>query len=154
MEPGHDPGCPWPHVGEMPAGTRFRTGADRRPRTIYLQVGAEPAEDDPAVGMMDTPGRAALAVEAMNVYVERGHSAMGTWMCMVCGEERPDIRISVMTRPMLGAEARRLQVRVHVRYCNDRPACARHAAADGPWLGPPVTARPVVEDGDGAGRAR
>jgi hypothetical protein len=138
MPAGHDPRCPWPHVGDLDGG-HFRTGR-RQPRTLYLQVGAEPSDKDQAIGMLDTPGLAAFAVDAMNVCVERGHLAMGTWPCMVCGEERQDVRISVMRRPLPGDAGEVFRDGINVRYCNDRPACARYAAADGPWLGRPASA--------------
>ena len=35
-------------------------------RTIYIQLGPEPADTDPLVGVMDTPGWAAAVVEAYN----------------------------------------------------------------------------------------
>jgi hypothetical protein len=48
----------------------------------------------------------------------------GEWTCMVCGDCRPDARISVYseTRAIRGVEAT-----VNVRYCNDRPACREGA---------------------------
>jgi hypothetical protein len=35
-------------------------------RTIYQQMGAEPSDDDPIVGLVDTPELAAIVVEAVN----------------------------------------------------------------------------------------
>jgi hypothetical protein len=47
-----------------------------------------------------------------------------TWTCHVCHEERPDQFISVFSRVgMLGT----VPYQENVRYCNDRPACARGA---------------------------
>jgi hypothetical protein len=42
------------------------------------------------------------------------------WTCHVCGEERPDDRISVYTEEVGIAS-------VNVRFCNDRPACQEGA---------------------------
>lgn len=49
-----------------------------------------------------------------------------TWTCHVCGEERPDERISVFssTQTIPGTDATMTQ---NVRYCNDRPACVEGA---------------------------
>lgn len=35
-------------------------------RTIYVQLGEEPSDRDPLIGMMDTPEIAALAVRGVN----------------------------------------------------------------------------------------
>jgi hypothetical protein len=43
----------------------WRTGR-KVGRTIYLQLGPEPSEDDPLIGVMDTRELAAEAVEAHN----------------------------------------------------------------------------------------
>lgn len=45
-----------------------------------------------------------------------------TWTCHVCGDERPDDKISVAKHP-LGIAT------VNVRYCKDRPECAAKALA-------------------------
>lgn len=45
-----------------------------------------------------------------------------TWTCHVCGDERPDAKISVAKHP-LGIAV------VNVRFCNDRPDCAAKAIA-------------------------
>ena len=48
-----------------------------------------------------------------------------TWTCHICGEERPDDKISVLTKPLVirgrycGAQ--------NIRYCNDRRACIEGA---------------------------
>jgi hypothetical protein len=39
-------------------------------RMIYEQRGPEPADDDPIVGLVDTPQLAALIVAAVNAYGE------------------------------------------------------------------------------------
>jgi hypothetical protein len=36
------------------------------PRMLYEQPGPEPADDDPIIGLVDTPGLAALIVAAVN----------------------------------------------------------------------------------------
>lgn len=48
-----------------------------------------------------------------------------TWSCHVCGDVRPDERISVYKRETVT----RTGVRVieNVRFCNDRPACVEGA---------------------------
>lgn len=44
-----------------------------------------------------------------------------TWTCHICGDERPDARISVFKKPsVLPGGATMTQ---NVRYCNDRPDC-------------------------------
>lgn len=43
-----------------------------------------------------------------------------TWKCHICGDERPDSRISVRSKPVPGAGVEMSQ---NVRYCNDRPDC-------------------------------
>jgi hypothetical protein len=38
------------------------------PRMLYLQQGPEPADNDPIIGLVDTPELAALIVAAVNAY--------------------------------------------------------------------------------------
>ena len=40
------------------------------PRMLYEQRGPDPADDDPIVGLVDTPELAALIVAAVNAYRE------------------------------------------------------------------------------------
>ncbi|MBA7581632.1 hypothetical protein ES708_23540 [subsurface metagenome] len=54
-------------------------------------------------------------------------TAFDTWKCHICGEERPNGKISVLTKPLIingqvvpGGEQ-------NIRYCNDRPACIERA---------------------------
>lgn len=49
-----------------------------------------------------------------------------TWTCHVCGEERPDDKISVFksTVEMKGV---RIPITQNVRYCNDRQSCIEGA---------------------------
>lgn len=44
------------------------------------------------------------------------------WTCHVCGEMRPDSKISVETKtvPIKGTES---TIEQNIRYCNDRPKC-------------------------------
>ena len=49
------------------------------------------------------------------------------WICHICGEERPDDKISTLSKPIMidgqvvpGGEQ-------NIRYCNDRPACIEGA---------------------------
>lgn len=54
-----------------------------------------------------------------------GKSPFDTWKCHICEEERPDDKISVLTKPIVikglpcGDQ--------NIRYCNDRPACIEGA---------------------------
>lgn len=49
---------------------------------------------------------------------------MLTWLCHVCGKERPDSKISVYTSDvMIG----RIEMKQNVRYCNDDPDCIEGA---------------------------
>ncbi len=43
-----------------------------------------------------------------------------TWTCHICGDERPDAKISVLSKPLgiPGVEAKQ-----NIRYCNDRQKC-------------------------------
>jgi hypothetical protein len=56
-----------------------------------------------------------------------------TWSCHVCGEIRPDERISVYSKEV---EINNIKIKQNVRYCNDRPACVEGAShvdwMDGP----------------------
>jgi hypothetical protein len=47
----------------------WRTGR-KVGRTIYAQMGPEPSDDDPLIGVMDTPDLAALVVLAVNAHRE------------------------------------------------------------------------------------
>ncbi|GAI59347.1 unnamed protein product [marine sediment metagenome] len=48
-------------------------------------------------------------------------TAFDTWKCHICGEERPNGKISVLTKPLIinglacGEQ--------NIRYCSDRQAC-------------------------------
>jgi hypothetical protein len=47
-----------------------------------------------------------------------------TWVCHVCGKERPDDKISVhSTKKMVGD----VEITQNVRYCNDNPDCVEGA---------------------------
>jgi len=48
-----------------------------------------------------------------------------TWTCQICGQERPDERISVVTKPLvINGQTVGEQ---NIRYCNDRAACIEGA---------------------------
>ncbi|GAJ21933.1 unnamed protein product, partial [marine sediment metagenome] len=48
-----------------------------------------------------------------------------TWKCHICGEERPDDKISVLSKPLIiNGQACGEQ---NIRYCNDRPGCLEGA---------------------------
>ena len=53
-----------------PAVSRWRTGR-KLGRTIYAQPGPEASDEDPLIGLMDTPELAAAAVEAHNAFLWR-----------------------------------------------------------------------------------
>lgn len=54
---------------DQPSRQRWRRGRHNRPH-IYLQLGPEPADDDPWIGHMDTPELADEAVEDHNTRME------------------------------------------------------------------------------------
>lgn len=65
LSPG-DPGGPGGGGDTtMSDEARWRTGR-KVGRTIYAQLGAEPSDDDPLIGVMDTPEIAGRVVEAVN----------------------------------------------------------------------------------------
>lgn len=66
-----------------------------------------------------------------------------TWKCHVCGDVRPDAKISVLktTWELAGHEG--VPVKQNVRYCNDRIACAA-GAPDVSFL--PATAKRINAD--------
>lgn len=48
-----------------------------------------------------------------------------TWTCHICKRERPDERISVVTKPLkINGKTVGQQ---NIRYCNDNPECAAAA---------------------------
>jgi len=48
-----------------------------------------------------------------------------TWECHICHEERPDDKISVLTKPLIiNGQVCGEQ---NIRYCNDRSACIERA---------------------------
>jgi hypothetical protein len=55
------------------------------------------------------------------------------WTCHVCGEERPDDKISVFSTDVTIG---RVQARQNVRYCNDRQACISGATKVDFFRGP------------------
>jgi len=57
-----------------------------------------------------------------------------TWRCHVCGDERPDERISVFSRKKEMPSG--MVLKENVRYCNDRPAC-EVGAHDVHWVSAP-----------------
>lgn len=55
-----------------------------------------------------------------------------TWTCHICGDERPDARISVFTKPLTFPEQENILGPIksgniaasqNIRHCNDREAC-------------------------------
>ncbi|MBA7608335.1 hypothetical protein ES703_15512 [subsurface metagenome] len=58
--------------------------------------------------------------------------AFSTWKCHICGDERPDERISVLSKPLIiNGQPLIINGKVcgweNIRYCNDRPACIEGA---------------------------
>lgn len=55
-----------------------------------------------------------------------------TWICHVCGKERPDNKISVLssTKPLGRTH---VPITQNVRYCNDNPDC-REGATKINWI--------------------
>ena len=50
---------------------------------------------------------------------------MEMWTCHICKKERPDDKISVLTKPLvINGQAIGQQ---NIRYCNDNPACSEAA---------------------------
>jgi hypothetical protein len=60
--------------GSVEVRERWRVGR-KVGRTIYRQLGSEPSDDDPLIGVMDTPELARTAVEAVNGARPREFSA-------------------------------------------------------------------------------
>jgi hypothetical protein len=53
---------------------------------------------------------------------------MITWKCHLCGEERPDAKISVLTTDVSAEHGLPVGTwQQNVRYCNDRPGCIEGA---------------------------
>ena len=52
---------------------------------------------------------------------------MDEWPCHVCGDLRPDDKISVLSRQEVLEGG--VQVTTNVRFCNDRPACVEGCQA-------------------------
>ncbi len=50
---------------------------------------------------------------------------METWPCHICKRERPDDKISVLTKPLVING--RVVGEQNIRYCNDNPACIEGA---------------------------
>ena len=48
-----------------------------------------------------------------------------TWKCHVCGEDRPDNKISVLTKPLF-IQGRNIGEQ-NIRYCNDKDECKEKA---------------------------
>ncbi|MBA7648703.1 hypothetical protein ES703_56491 [subsurface metagenome] len=49
-----------------------------------------------------------------------------TWTCHICERERPDAKISVVSKPLIINGKTVGQQNIH--YCNDNPECAAAAA--------------------------
>lgn len=52
-------------------------------------------------------------------------TAFDNWKCHICGEERPNDKISVLTKPLvINGQVCGDQ---NIRYCNDKQACIKGA---------------------------
>ncbi|KKN87014.1 hypothetical protein LCGC14_0262830 [marine sediment metagenome] len=49
-----------------------------------------------------------------------------TWECHICDEERPDAKISVLTKPIMIIHGIACGVQ-NIRYCNDKAECIEGA---------------------------
>lgn len=54
-------------------------------------------------------------------------TAFETWKCHICGEERPDNKISVLSKPLIINDVPISSGQENIRYCNDRPSCIEGA---------------------------
>ncbi len=54
-----------------------------------------------------------------------------TWTCHICGAERPDDKISVLSKPTMMDG-----VTQNIRYCNDKPGCVEEAKTFDLFEGP------------------
>ena len=50
-----------------------------------------------------------------------------TWKCHICGEERPDNKMSVLSKPLIIKGQVIPGSGQNIRHCNDRPACIEGA---------------------------
>ncbi len=72
-----------------------------------------------------------------------------TWSCHICGEERPDARISVVKTDTSDQYGLPLgTVEQNVRYCNDNPDC-RQKAQHKQLIGGKAGEREEADDGAG-----
>ena len=66
-----------------------------------------------------------LLAEIKKLEGQKMVTAFDTWKCHICGEERPNGKISVLTKPLIiNGQVCGEQ---NIRYCNDRPACIERA---------------------------
>ena len=56
-----------------------------------------------------------------------GMKPFDTWKCHICGEERPDDKISVLSKPLIINGQAVSGGQQNIRYCNDRTACIEGA---------------------------
>ncbi len=46
-----------------------------------------------------------------------------TWTCHICGDTRPDEKISVLSKPLVVGGVRMFGGYQNIRHCNDRQKC-------------------------------
>ena len=54
-------------------------------------------------------------------------NAFSSWKCHICGEERPNEKISVLSKPLVINGQVVPDGQQNIRYCNDRPGCIEEA---------------------------
>lgn len=94
-----------------------------------------------SVGQFMCPGS---GTDAVKLVTTSPAPAAGSWTCHICGDERPDDKISV--RQHQETMENGVEVTQNVRYCNDRRYCVlasidyRHMPTDSSStaLSPPV----------------
>jgi hypothetical protein len=115
----------------------------RLPQRLHLFARETGGDEAPAAGARTVTGggpdppalREARRSEQPDSVSADVSLADATWTCHVCGDERPDEKISVHSKVVtLGG----IKVKQNVRYCNDRAECvegARHVD----WLRGPAS---------------
>ena len=64
-----------------------------------------------------------------------------TWKCHICGDERPDEKIPVLSKPLIINGQVVLGSQQNIRYCNDRSTCIEGAKDFSFFEGSVVTRR-------------
>ncbi len=59
----------------------------------------------------------------------RGWPSYLRWRCDICGKERDDTYVSVITKPLIIDDVGVVGVTENIKYCNDNPDCTQKAKA-------------------------